>query len=809
MLAGISTGFLLAGQTDLYELAGIEVSGTNKTDDKAIIAVSGLSVGEKLEVPGPKISRAIKALWQQRLFRDVQIHIARKEAELVFLEITVIEATRLKDWKVKGMKKNARQEIETLLNTQLKRGSGWLPSDGIKIRQVVNDHLQQKGYAFAALDIIEKYSDDSSSLSLLFEINRGKKQKIKSLSFEGNQKLSSRQLRRQMSLKGSLLRKAPFVASTLKADKSSLVAFYRSEGYKDMEITGDSLWKDEKGKLHLKINIREGRAYYVGDIKGVGNSAYPTSTLQKILGIESGDVYDSNLLNQRLHYDESGRDISSLYMDNGYLFLQIEPIEKGIRGDKIDLEIRIMEGPLATISEVNIVGNDRTHEEVIRRELLTKPGQKFNRSAIIRSQRTLMAMGYFKPESMNVSTDVNSEQGTVAVTYELEESRNEQFELSAGYNPASGQVVGTLGISLENFSMRNLLKGENWSPLPSGDGQTLSLRLQSTGLEYQGGNFSFTEPWLGGKRPNMFTVSGFYQRFTNGEPVSSDAFNSLSVTGGSLQLGTRFRFLNRPFIFSAELSGQHINLNDYRDIALEDGSVISSGRFNNLYLKPKLAYRSTGDPFFPRQGIQAEFSVQFTPPYRALGLNEEQAPYRWLEYHKWRFNIDGYMPLGQKLVLKGSWKSGWLGSYHAALGTPPFERFEFGGNGISSTQAGFVGNDIISMRGYETSEFAGNSLGGGAAFAKAAVELRYELANTPSLRAFVLGFAEAGNLWQDAGELNPFDMRPALGAGIRLQLPMFGTLGFDYGLGLDKPELSGSHWSKYGTFNLILGFEPE
>ena len=430
---------------------------------------------------------------------------------------------------------------------------------------------------------------------------------------------------------------------------------------------------------------------------------------------------------------------------------------------------------------------------------------------VIRSQRELMAMGYFNPEKLGIKTDVDPATGTVALEYEVKETRNEKVELSGGWNPSSKQVVGTLGLTLDNFSVRNLLRHKDWSPLPSGDGQRLSLRLQSTGRQYQAANFSFSEPWLGGKRPNLFTVAGFYQRFTNGESAGADGFASLSVTGGSLQLGTRFRALNRSLAFTLEGSYQNIFLNGYQDIQLDDGSTISSGRFNNLYIKPALTYNTIGDPFFPTRGARITLSAQFTPPFSALGVAsaEDSNPYRWLEYHKWRFNAEYYIPLAGKLVLKASAKMGWLGHYNSAIGTPPFERFELGGNGISSSQAGFVGNSLIALRGYDEGYLEGSRNGGGAAFSKLTMELRYPFLNTPGARGYLLGFAEAGNVWKQAYQFSPFNLRPAAGLGIRLQLPMFGTVGFDYGIGFDKPELKGQDWTKYGTFNIVLGIEPE
>jgi outer membrane protein insertion porin family len=811
MLLSISLGNFLSAQNDptIYELGGITVKGAYLSDDKGIIALSGLAIGDKVTIPGPKVAKAIKALWKQQLFSDVQVSVTRTMGDVVFLEIEVTEVARISGWTIKGGRKKHKEDLIKILEETVPKGSSWRAHQKQTLQQIINGYFEEAGYAFAEVSITDKVSTDGTAVSLSLDINLGKKQKIHQLSFNGNANISSKKLRKQMQLKGSLLAKAKFEAATLETDKQSLLNYYHSLGYKDMSITGEKIWKDDKGRLHLTIEIAEGTQYFIGNIQWVGNSIYPTHVLEELLELKVGDAYNEPLLQQRLFYDEKGDDISSLYMNNGYLFLQIEPIEKGIEGNMIDLEIRITEGPLATISDVHIAGNTRTNEHVIRRELYTKPGQVFNRSAIIRSQRSLMAMGYFNPETLGVSTQINPENGTVALTYEVEETRNEKLELSAGWNPATEQVVGTIGINLDNFSFKNLLRGENWSPLPSGDGQTLSLRLQSTGLEYQAANFSFTEPWLGGKRPNLFTVAGFYQRFTNGVAAGSEDFTSLSVSGASVQLGTRFRLFDQVLAFTTELSAQHIDLNGYRDIVLDDGSTISNGLFNNVYLKSTLAYRTTADPFFPRKGIQSSISAQITPPFSALGANDAEAPYRWLEYHKWRFDFATFQPLSKRLVVKAGWKSGWLGALNSSLGIPPFERFELGGNGISSAQAGFVGNDILSLRGYDENYFEANQNGGGGSFLKTSVELRYEFVKTPSLRGYVLGFAEAGNIWKSASEFDPLDLNPAYGLGLRLQLPMFGTIGFDYGIGTNKPELDGQHWSKYGTFNIILGIEPD
>ncbi len=813
LLASTLCTVLPAQEGALYEIGGIEAVGNRHSDARAITALSGLRVGDKVEIPGPAISRAIRTLWQQQLFRKVEIAKSKTVGEIAFLEIRVEELPRLSGWSISGLKKQEQQAVEEIAEKHLHKGAILSDHHRNTFREDVRQYFEEKGFAGVRVSLKQQLNADSSAIHMQASIDKGPKLKVAEIQFSGNQAVPSQKLRRLMGTKEArrLFGNARYLPEQLETDREKLLAHYYSLGYRDAVIEQDSQWRDDKGRIGLAWRIEEGRRYYFGDISWEGNAIYPTAFLQKRLGIQPGDVYNQELLEERLFFSPDGRDVQSLYMDNGYLFVRIEPIEKGIRGDTIRLEIRIAEGPAATISDVHITGNERTHEHVIRRELTTQPGQAFSRADVIRSQRELMAMGYFNPEKLGIKTDVDPATGTVALEYQVEETRNEKVELSGGWNPSSKQVVGTLGLTLDNFSMRNLLRGKDWSPLPSGDGQRLSFRLQSTGSQYQAANFSFSEPWLGGKRPNLFTIAGFYQRFTNGQGAGADGFASLSVAGGSLQLGTRFRALNRSLAFTLEGSYQHIYLNGFQDIRLDDGSSINSGRFNNLYLKPALAYNTIIDPFFPTRGTRLTLSAQFTPPYSALGLAsaEDGAPYRWLEYHKWRFNAEWYTPVAGKLVLKASAKMGWLGHYDSAIGTPPFERFELGGNGISSSQAGFVGNSLIALRGYEEGYLEGSRNGGGAAFSKLTMELRYPFLNTPGARGYLLGFAEAGNVWKQAYQFSPFNLKPAAGLGIRLQLPMFGAIGFDYGIGFHKPELEGLHWTKYGAFNIVLGIEPE
>lgn len=800
-----------------YEIGGIKVVGAHHSQPQAIIALSGLKVGNKVQVPGPSIPGAIKALWKQRLFSDVQIIKTKAISNVLFLEIRVVEMLRVAKVVIKGLKKIEQEEAQDLVYQHVIKGTIFTKNDKANLQSALLKHFEEKGFYHALINIEEQADSLEGKLYLTLKIEKGQKAKVKAVHFAGNNNIRASKLQKIMATKSSkrFLSSARFAQSNYEADKQTIIDYYHSEGYRDMAFAEDRIDINEQGDLEIYFEITEGSRYYFRNITWKGNAIYPTEVLEKVLGIKKGDVYNTALLEQRLRFDAEGRDISSLYMDNGYLFFQVDPLEKAIVGDSIDLEIRILEGPAAIIDKVTISGNERTHEEVIRRELRTKPGQRFSRTDIIRSQREIISLGYFNPETLDIQTEVNPEKGTVNIEYVLEEKRNDQIELSAGWQPGAsgekGSVVGTLGFTLNNFSFRNLLTGQNWSPFPSGDGQVLSLRLQSTGKSYQAYNLSFTEPWLGGKSPNTLSVAGFYQRYTNGYSPDTESYQSLAVVGGTVRFGSRLKALNQNLIATTELSFQNIDLNGYRSIILDDGTALDQGSFNNLYLKQTLTYNTIADPFFPRQGLRASISGQWTPPY-SLFRDEVANPEgvnRWLEYHKWRFDVEGYLPVVGKLTFKGSLKLGTLGTYNSEMGTPPFERFELGGDGISSQQSGFVGNDVFALRGYEADYLKGTQNGGGAAFSKIAAELRYPVLNTPMARAYILAFAEGGNVWKDPKDLNPFDIKRSAGMGLRIHLPMFGTLGFDYGIGFDKPELAGQKWTNYGTFNVILGFEPE
>lgn len=526
------------------------------------------------------------------------------------------------------------------------------------------------------------------------------------------------------------------------------------------------------------------------------------------------------MLNTRLQFSQDGRDISSLYLDNGYLFFRVDPVETAIDNDSIDLELRIYEGPQATIDRVVIKGNDRTNEHVIRRELYTRPGDKFSRSDIIRSQREIVNLGYFNPEALGINTPVNPDRGTVDIEYTVEERPSDQLELSAGYQPSTaftrGGVIGTLGVTFNNFSIRNIKNREAWNPLPQGDGQRFSIRGQTSGQNFQSYNASFTEPWLGGKKPNSLTVAGFYNRYAYGFEGSS-TYQRLDIIQGTVGFGTRLKWPDDNFVFRADVDIQTLRLNNWSGFQDDNGRVVTAGVFHNYNLGLTLARNSINDPIFPKNGSLLSLKVQATPPYswfRDAGFYQSgdvQKIYRYVEYVKWRLDAEWYTTLVGKLVLKSSAKIGILDQWSSKTGLSPFERFELGGDGLNNQTFGLNGRDIISLRGYEVGDIMTPFPGGAGVFNKYTVELRYPISLNPSSTIFVTAFAQGGNAWKQAKDFNPFDLRRSAGLGLRVFLPMFGTLGFDYGFGFDKPALigTGHKWTDFAKFNIVLGFEPD
>ena len=834
-----------------YEIGSVEVIGAPDRDPKAIKSIAGLKAGDKITLPGLVIPKAIKSLMQLRLFDDVQVLLKSVEDEVVHLSIVLVERPTLARYSYKGVKKSKHDDLNDIVRNILNKGGIVTDAQKSLAQKKLAKYYIDKGKLDAKVTVTEIPDETKdNAVRLVFEIDKGERVKVQDVAFNGNTEVGDRKLRKKMKntkRKGTWFRKTKFIKEDYEEDKENVIAYYNSLGFRDARITNDSIWREPDGDIQVSLDIHEGNRYYFRNIVWKGNSLYTDDQLESVLGIVKGDAYDPELLQNRLTYSLDGRDISSLYMDDGYLFFDIKPTEVAVENDSIDIEMRIYEGPQATINEVVIRGNDRTHEHVVRRMLRTRPGKKFSRSDIIRSQREIINLGYFSPENMPINTPVNPQRGTVDIEYVLEERPSDQLELSAGYGGASG-LIGTLGVTFNNFSLRNLKNRRSWSPLPQGDGQKLSLRIQSNSRFFRSYNFSFTEPWLGGKKPNSLTVGAVHSAID----YSQFGQGALKITRVFAGLGTQLRWPDDFFSRSTTLNLERIKLDDYQasvfQVRRDDGRYVTirDGNFKNFSLTQNFTRSSISDPLFPRRGSRVSLSLQLTPPYSLFRgddffeltaeekeeiikiRNDERGPvfplspdeealvisaaenaqkFEWLEYHKWKFNSEWYFNVADKLVFMTSIKMGFLGSYNSSIGTPPFERFQLGGDGLSNQNSALTGTEIISLRGYDTNEINGGRPA--TIYDKFTVELRYPLSLNPSSTIYAKIFAQGGNAWENFSEFNPFDMNRSFGGGLRVFLPMFGLLGFDYGIGFDRNLPEGTGIGEYARFNIVLGFEPE
>lgn len=824
-----------------YEIGGVNVYGPKHRDPNAIISVSGLTVGKKITVPGPEIPKAIKSLLRLRLFSDVKVIQERVEDDIIFLGIELKELPILSRYSYKGVKKIKHEDLNEIVDGILSKG-GIVTED---LKELTKLKLTEKYIGDGFLDtevVINEFPDSirANAVRLEFDIDRKKRVKIEDITFTGNEAVKDRKLRKKLEntkKRWTLLKKSKYKESDYEDDKKALIAYYNTIGYRDAKVVSDSVYRDEEGKFFISMNIDEGNIYYFDEINWKGNSLYTDEYLGSVLGIEKGDVYNEELLQTRLNFAQDGRDVSSLYMDDGYLFFRVDPTEISIENDSIDIDMRIYEGPQATINRVSISGNDRTHEHVVRRMLRTKPGEKFSRSDIIRSQREVINLGYFNPENMDIQTPVDAQNGTVDIEYVLEERPSDQLELSAGYGGFQG-LVGTLGVTFNNFSLRNIRDRKSWNPLPQGDGQRFSVRAQSNSNFYQSYNFSFTEPWLGGRKPNSLTVGSVYSNFDY-SALGSGRFSIFNVSVG---LGTQLKWPDDYFVYSATANIENLVLEDYqRDFG------VSQGNFKNFNLRQTLVRSSVVEPIFPRRGSKVSLTLQLTPYYfwrdnssfelseaeKAAEITEENlrrgegAPmsdeeafdyiseiedagrFEFLEYHKWKFESQHFFNVWDKLVIMAQAKIGVLGYYRKDVGVSPFERFEVGGDGLNNQQVQITGKDIISVRGYEVADITTDAAGA-TIFNKYTVELRYPFTLNPNSTIYAHLFAQGANAYNSFREYNPFRLKRSAGAGLRVFLPMFGLLGFDYGFGFDRENLGDNpKWTDFGNFSIVLGFEPE
>lgn len=818
-----------------YEIGGITSSGTAPLDQRLL----PFHVGELIEVPGDKISKAVKSLWNTGLYEDVEISATRVQGDLIFLDVRLEDRARLVAFGFKGTTKNEENDLREKMGIS----QGNIVNDNMKItcQNIIRKYYIDKGFYSCEVDVQEIPDEKvKNAVNLLFDIHKSKKVKIEKITINGNKGVTDAVLLRSMKetkerfrfmpfykadtaiaylfkhpgyyqskdivdhldnyfadrVKLRIFKPSKFIKANYDKDKVNLINRYNELGYRDAVITYDTFYV-KNNKMYIDIDVNEGRQYYFRNINFVGNTIYPTSLLKQLLGISKGDVYNQTLLNKNLTMKEDGEDIASLYMNNGYLFFSANPVEVAIDGDSIDIEIRIREGKQARYNKINVMGNTKTNDNVIIRELTTIPGQLFNRADIIRSQQVLMSMGYFNQEKMDVQPKPNEADGTVDINYVVEETSSDQLSLSAGYG-ATGFML-TAGITFNNFSTRKFFKKDAWSPIPGGDGQRISLQASVSTKYYQYYSFSFTEPWLGGKRPNALTLGAYYQRQNNAYSKRDSLYAYTSIAGASLSLANKLRWPDDYFHMSHTLSYEYYKVKNW------SGFIFSNGYAHSISYIFTLSRNSINAPIYPREGSDISFTVQLTPPYSIIGHKDytgatDQEKYKFLEFHKWKFNLSWFTRIVDNLVLNVRLKMGFMGCYNQTIGISPFGRFYLGGDGM--TNWSYDGREIIGMRGYEDEVLSPNVNGrvvGASIYHKFTAELRYPITLNPSATVYVLAFAEAGKGWIDKRQYNPFDLYKSMGVGVRVYLPMFGLLGFDWGYGFDPvPGLSatasGSHF---------------
>ncbi len=804
-----------------YEIGGIMVNGADNLNNNTLIAITGLSVGETIKIPGDKITKAITKLWEQGLFENVDIAIDKIIDNTAFLTINLQEHPRLSKFKFTG--KNVRKSDITALKEDLKLMRGKVLTQNLINNSIhsIQKYYINKGFYNVTVDYLTTIDTTAGNAkNLIFNITKGKKVKIKEIIIAGRKKILNQEksvLNKKDSIyaiSNSRIKKSmketksknfwrfwkgsKFIHSNYEDDKKNLIAKYNEVGYRDARIQHDTVYMNNDNTMTIKMVINEGEPYKFGNISFIGNSVYSSEKLSKQLGIKNDDIFDQSVLEARLLGSADGTDISSLYLDDGYLFFEATPVEIAVTDNKIDLEIRIYEGKQARINKVLIKGNTKTNDHVIMRELRTRPGDLFRRSDIMRSQRELAQMQYFNPEKFDVKIDPDPRRNEVNITYVVEEKPSDQIQLQGGWG--AGRLVGSLGLNFNNFSTRNIFKKDKWTPLPSGDGQILSLSASSTGINYQNYTISFTEPWLGGKKANSLSISLYKSISSNG--LEGDSRQAVEITGVSLGLGKR---LKSPDDYFSLYNG--VSFQQYKLINSQSFFSFNNGFSNNINYTIRLGRNSLDQLIYPRRGSNFSLSLKVTPPYSIFdGIDDystisDQEKYSWIEYYKWKFKSSWFSAFTDKLVLNTRIETGFLGAYDKGLGVAPFERFYVGGDGMSGMGFQFDGRELISLRGYGNNTVSPST--GATIYNKYTTELRYAISLNPSSTVYVLSFVEAGNAWDSFDNFNPFGVKRSAGFGVRIMLPMIGMMGLDYGWGLDYiPEWPNANG---GQFHFSIG----
>nr|WP_157247377.1 outer membrane protein assembly factor BamA [Pedobacter panaciterrae] len=777
-----------------YIIGGTTLTGTHFIDKEVIITLSKLIKGETIVLPGEATANAIKTLWAQGLFDDVQLDIAKIVEDTVYFDIEVVERPRLSSFEINGVSKSQKTDILEKLNEK----SG---------KSIINDNLYNsttatikkfllgKGYFFTTVEYKTK-PDPSLENGMILQVfvDKGRKVKVHEVNFTGNKDFSSAKLRKFLKKTKQqafykIFGSGKFNKEKYDEDKLKLIAKMQDKGYRDAVILKDSIYQYSDKAIGINIDVYEGPKYYFGDITWAGNAKYTTDILEKVLGIEKGEVFSEEKLEKKLRGSANGDDVSSIYLNDGYLTFNVDPVQTKIHGDTVDVEMRIYEGPQYTNNRITLKGNTITNDRVVLREIRTKPGEKFSKDLLIRTVREIGQLGNFDESKTVPTPKPNPADGTVDIEYAVEEKPSDQIELSGGFG--GGNIIGTLGLTFNNFSLKNIFNLDAYKPLPKGDGQKLSLRGQTNGKYYQSYSFSFSEPWLGGKKPISFGVSAFTSLQSNGLKAGDARFQKIRLNGVTVSLGRKLNFPDNYFQLTHAINVQQYILNNY------PGYLFSTGTSYNLNLTQELSRDSRNHQIFPTEGSYFKFTIQATPPYSLLNnINyataSDKQRYKFTEYHKWKFESQWFQRLAGKFVVMAQAQFGFLGTYNSAVGESAFERFKLGGDGMQGFDF-LQGSEVIKMRGYANNAvipqgsdpiIAQNS--GSPIFSKYVMELRYPVIASQQATAFIVAFAEGGNTWNKFGDFNPFNIRRTAGIGARIFLPIFGMLGIDYGHAFDK-----------------------
>ncbi len=768
-----------------YEIAGIQTRGIRYLDNTALIQVSGLSVGDKIQIPGDNITNALKKLWDQKMFSDVEINVLRIENDKIWLEFYLEERPRLSEVKYFGIKNSDQEELNEKLD--LIRGRQITENTLIVSKNIITDYYAEKGFSKTKVRIFKKQDTTYQNAVILnIYIDKLKKTRVENFTIDDNTVFNDRKLKwfkikntKEKRVYG-LFKPSKYIKDKFEEDKEKIIAEYNKKGYRDANIIVDSVYPSGKFNVNIYLKIEEGKQYFFRDIKWIGNSKYETAELAKKLQIKKGDVYNREKLDNRLSVDQDA--VGNLYMDNGYLFFNVNIIEKKIENDSVDIELRIYEGPIAKINEIIIKGNDRTNDNVIRRELYTVPGELFSKSDIIRSIRELATLGHFDPERIVPTPLPNPSNGTVDIEYSLVERGNDRVEISGGWG--AGTLVGRLGLSFNNFSIQNIFDKKAWRPLPTGDGQKFSISAQTNGAAYQYYSISFQEPWLGGKKPNSLSVSLYYNRQTNISYYNPnpESLQTAEVVGISVGFGRRLKWPDNYFTLYNSLGYQNYYLNDW--VSYIRG--VSEGKYNSITFNTVFGRNSIDNPLYSRRGSEFSLGLELTPPFSLFNNKDYsnldvQDKYKWLEYHKWNFSARWFTPIWDDLVFHTKTEFGILGFYNKKIGYSPIGGYSLGGSGMAYYSYGV---DIIGLRGYSDGDLT--PVEGANIYTKYTMELRYPVVLSESATIFALTFAEAGNAWNNTQTFNPFIVKKSAGIGVRIFLPMLGQLGFDWGYGFDS-----------------------